>query len=216
MQATLLWNSVDSERRVIMSEQTKTAVKQGGMNTKVRYITVTAMLSAVAIMPSFIKFDFSDLPALLGSFALGPVCGVLICLIKNVLHLAFSNSMFVGELSNFILGAVFVAIAGNIYKHKKTKKSAVVSGLVAALVMGIVSVFSNYFVVYPVYYKAGMAEEAILQMYQAIAPSMKSVLQCLICFNLPFTIVKGLIAVVICMLIYKPLSPVLKGRLSEY
>ena len=188
-----------------MSEQTKTAVKQGGMNTKVRYITVTAMLSAVAfvlmyleiaipIMPSFIKFDFSDLPALLGSFALGPVCGVLICLIKNVLHLAFSNSMFVGELSNFILGAVFVAIAGNIYKHKKTKKSAVVSGLVAALVMGIVSV----------------------QMYQAIAPSMKSVLQCLICFNLPFTIVKGLIAVVICMLIYKPLSPVLKGRLSEY
>ena len=68
-----------------MSEQTKTAVKQGGMNTKVRYITVTAMLSAVAfvlmyleiaipIMPSFIKFDFSDLPALLGSFALGPVC----------------------------------------------------------------------------------------------------------------------------------------------
>lgn len=108
------------------------------------------------------------------------------------------------------------AIAGNIYKHKKTKKSAVVSGLVAALVMGIVSVFSNYFVVYPVYYKAGMAEEAILQMYQAIAPSMKSVLQCLICFNLPFTIVKGLIAVVICMLIYKPLSPVLKGRLSEY
>ena len=175
MQATLLWNSVDSERRVIMSEQTKTAVKQGGMNTKVRYITVTAMLSAVAfvlmyleiaipIMPSFIKFDFSDLPALLGSFALGPVCGVLICLIKNVLHLAFSNSMFVGELSNFILGAVFVAIAGNIYKHKKTKKSAVVSGLVAALVTGIVSVFSNYFVVYPVYYKAGMAEEAILQM----------------------------------------------------
>lgn len=116
-----------------MSEQTKTAVKQGGMNTKVRYITVTAMLSAVAfvlmyleiaipIMPSFIKFDFSDLPALLGSFALGPVCGVLICLIKNVLHLAFSNSMFVGELSNFILGAVFVAIAGNIYKHKKTKR----------------------------------------------------------------------------------------------
>ena len=78
MQATLLWNSVDSERRVIMSEQTKTAVKQGGMNTKVRYITVTAMLSAVAfvlmyleiaipIMPSFIKFDFSDLPALLGA-----------------------------------------------------------------------------------------------------------------------------------------------------
>ena len=202
-----------------MSEQTKTAVKQGGMNTKVRYITVTAMLSAVAfvlmyleiaipIMPSFIKFDFSDLPALLGSFALGPVCGVLICLIKNVLHLAFSNSMFVGELSNFILGAVFVAIAGNIYKHKKTKKSAVVSGLVAALVMGIVSVFSNYFVVYPVYYNF-MPADTILAAYQAIFPGVKSILQSLIVFNMPFTFVKAMISVVITFLVYNHLVPIL-------
>lgn len=195
----------------------------GSQGSHVRSITVTAMLSAVAfvlmyleitvpIMPAFIKFDFSDLPALLGSFALGPVCGVLICLIKNVLHLACSNSMFVGELSNFILGAVFVATAGNLYKLKKTKKNALISGVAAALVMGIVSVFSNYFIVYPVYYQAGMAEETILQMYQVLAPSMKNILQCLLCFNLPFTIVKGLIAVAICMLIYKPLSPILKGR----
>ena len=185
------------------------------------------MLSAVAfvlmyleitfpIMPSFIKFVFSDLPALLGTFALGPVCGVLICLIMNVLHLTFSESMFVGKLSTFILGAVFVAIPDNIYRNKKTKKSAVVSSLVTALVMGIVSVFSTYFVVYPVYYKASMAEEAILQMYRAIAPSMNSVLQCLICFSLPFTIVIGLIAIFIFMLIYRTLSPVLKERLSEY
>lgn len=209
-----------------MSGTTRTVTGTTAMNTKVRYITVTAMLSAVAfvlmyleiaipIMPAFIKFDFSDLPALLGSFAMGPMCGVLICLIKNILHLAFSNSMFVGELSNFILGAVFVGVAGSIYKHKKTKTGAIASGAVAAVVMGAVSVVSNYFVVYPVYYKAGMAEEAILQMYQAIAPAMKSILQCLICFNLPFTIVKGLIAVAICMLIYKPLSPILKGKLSE-
>ena len=210
----------------MMSGTTGTVTGTTAMNTKVRYITVTAMLSAVAfvlmyleiaipIMPAFIKFDFSDLPALLGSFAMGPMCGVLICLIKNILHLAFSNSMFVGELSNFILGAVFVGVAGSIYKHKKTKTSAIVSGTVAAVIMGVISVFSNYFVVYPVYYKAGMAQEAILQMYQAIAPAMKSILQCLICFNLPFTIVKGLIAVAICMLIYKPLSPILKGKLSE-
>ena len=207
-----------------MNQNTKTAVTESrGLNSRVRYLTVTAMLSAVAfilmyleiaipIVPSFIKFDFSDLPALLGSFALGPVCGILICLIKNVLHLAFSNSMFVGELSNFILGSIFVAVAGGLYRRKKTRKSALVSGTIAAVVMGVFSIISNYFVVYPVYYKAGMAEEAILQMYQAIVPSMKNILQCLICFNLPFTVVKGLIAVAICMLIYKPLSPILKGR----
>lgn len=206
-----------------MNNETQTVTTgTRGMSRSVRYVTVTAMLAAVSfilqyieisipIMPAFIKFDFSDLPALLGSFAMGPVCGVLICLVKNVLHLAFSNSMFVGELSNFILGAVFVAVAGGIYKKKKTKTGALVGGIIGALVMGAFSLVSNYFLVYPVYYKV-MPQEVILNMYQAILPSMKTIFQSLICFNLPFTIVKGLIAVVICMLIYKPLSPILKGK----
>ncbi len=206
-----------------MNNETKAAnTTTRGMSRSVRYVTVTAMLAAISfilqyieisipIMPAFIKFDFSDLPALLGSFAMGPVCGVLICLVKNVLHLAFSNSMFVGELSNFILGAVFVAVAGVIYKKKKTKMGAFVGGMTGALVMGGFSLISNYFLVYPVYYKV-MPQEVILNMYQAILPSVKSIFQSLVCFNLPFTIVKGFIAVAICMLIYKPLSPILKGK----
>ena len=207
-----------------MNQNTKTAVTESrGLNSRVRYLTVTAMLSAVAfilmyleiaipIVPSFIKFDFSDLPALLGSFALGPVCGILICLIKNVLHLAFSNSMFVGELSNFILGSIFVAVAGGLYRRKKTKKAALVSGVIAAVVMGAGSIISNFFVVYPVYYAAGFAEEAVLGMYQLILPGVKNILQCLVIFNLPFTIVKGLLSTVITMLVYKHLSPILKGK----
>ena len=77
--------------------------------------------------------------------------------------------------------------------------------------MGLISVISNNFVVYPVYYNV-MPKEVILGAYQAILPSMKTIFQCLVCFNLPFTIVKGLIAVAISMLIYKPLSPILKGK----
>ena len=75
----------------------------------VRYLTVTAMLSAVAyilmfldfsvpFMPSFIKMDLSELPALIGSFAMGPLCGVIICLVKNVLHLFITSTGGVGEL----------------------------------------------------------------------------------------------------------------------
>lgn len=192
--------------------------------TNVRFIASTGMLSAVAfilmyleiaipIMPEFIKFDFSDLPALIGAFAFGPLCGVVISLIKNLLHLAFSHSMLVGELSNFILGAVFTATAGWIYKSKKTKKRALIGGIVGALVMGVFSIISNYFVVYPAYYAAGFDKEAVLGLYNAIAQgAMKNIFQCLICFNLPFTIVKGLIAVAITMLIYKPLSIIIKGR----
>lgn len=189
-----------------------------------RYIAGVAMLSALAfvlqyfefpipIMPAFIKFDFSDLPALIGAFAYGPLAGVLVELIKNVIHCAVSQSATVGELSNFILGAVFAGTAGLIYKHKKTKRTALIGAIGGAVVMGIISVPSNYFIVYPFYYKAySMPAETILAMYQAIVPSMKSILQCLLVFNLPFTIAKGLISTVITLLIYKPLSPILKGR----
>ena len=97
-------------------------------------LAVAAMLSAVAavlqfvefsipLIPSFVKLDISDLPALLGTFSLGPVYGVVIQLVKNLLHLPFGSSAGVGELSNFILGAIFVFAAGMIYKRSKSRKS---------------------------------------------------------------------------------------------
>lgn len=188
-----------------------------------RLIVGAGMLAAVScvlqylefpvafVMPPFIKFDFSDLPALIGAFAYGPVVGVLIELIKNLIHCAASQSATVGELSNFILGAVFAATAGLIYKRKKSKKNALIGGIVGAIVMGLISFPSNLFIVYPFYYNF-MPKEAVLGAYQLIAPSMKSIETCLIVFNVPFTIVKGLISVVITMLVYKPLSRVLKGN----
>lgn len=186
-----------------------------------RAIVGAGMLAAVAVVlqylefpipliPSFIKMDFSDLPALIGSFAYGPVVGMLIELVKNLIHCAVSQSATVGELSNFILGAVFVLTAGFIYKSKKSKKMALLGGIIGALVMGVVSIPSNYFVVYPFYYNF-MPEEVVLAAYQALIPGMKSIMQSLLVFNLPFTIVKGLICVVISMFIYKPLSKILKG-----
>ena len=117
-------------------------------NKKIRIITGTAMLTAVAvglqyieiaipIMPSFIKLDFSDLPELIGAFAYGPIAGVLIAGLKNLIHMAVSQSGFVGELSNFLLGAIFSLTAGIIYKHKKTKGEALLAGIVASLVMAV-------------------------------------------------------------------------------
>lgn len=194
---------------------------------KTAYLVGTAMLSAVAfvlmyleisipIMPSFIKLDFSDLPELIAAFAYGPVYGFLVCLIKNLLHLPFTGSGMIGELSNFILGACFVVPAGIIYKRMKNKKGALIGGLAGSLVMGFVSIFSNYFLVYPLYYSVlGFPEVAILGMYKAILPAVQNIFQCLLVFNLPFTIVKGLISVGFTMLIYKPLSPFLKGQFKR-
>ena len=189
--------------------------------TRTRLLAGAGMLTAAAVvlqylefsiplMPPFIKLDFSDLPALLGAFAYGPLTGVIIEFLKNLIHCAVSQSATVGELSNFILGAVFVFTAGLIYKKNRNKTAALIGGLLGAVAMGIISVPSNHFVVYPFYYTF-MPEENVLAAYQKILPSMKSVFQSLLVFNLPFTVVKGLISVAVCMLIYKPLSPILKG-----
>jgi len=190
-------------------------------------LTVAAMLSAVAfilmfiefpipmLIPAFIKMDFSDLPALLGAFALGPVYGVIISFMKNLLHIVIkgTSTACVGELSNFILGAIFSAVAGYLYKHHKSRKTAIIGAVAGAVAMGVLSVPSNYFVVYPSYVQFyHMPLEAILGMYQAILPSADSLIKCLILFNLPFTLVKGLLDAVLCMLTYKPLSPILHGR----
>lgn len=185
-------------------------------------MTMTAMLSAIAfilmfldfsvpIMPGFIKMDLSELPALIGTFAMGPVSGVIICLVKNLLHLFMSSTGGVGELSNFILGAAFVLPAGLIYKKWKGRKSAVIGALSGALLMALISIVSNYFIVYPVYYNF-MPEETILNAYQAIFSGVDNILECLIIFNAPFTFVKGLFSVLITLVIYKPISPFLKGN----
>ena len=117
---------------------------------RARAITLTAMLSAVAfvlmfldfpipfLIPSFVKMDVSELPALLASFALGPVYGVVVCLVKNLVHfITMTTTGGAGELCNFLLGACFVFPAGIIYQRQKSRKNALVGVLVGAVVMEI-------------------------------------------------------------------------------
>ena len=187
-------------------------------------LTVTAMLSAVAfilmfiefpipaLIPSFVKLDISDLPELLAAFSLGPVYGVAVTFLKNLLHIVFkgTSSAYVGELCNFLLGAVFSLVAGFIYQRAKSRKSALIGAIIGAVLMAIVSVPMNYYVVYPAYVVCyGMPLEAIIGMYQAILPSADSLIKCLTIFNMPFTFCKGMLDVLLCFLIYKPLSPLL-------
>ncbi len=214
-------------------KKTKTGEK---INT--RKLVMTAMLSAVAfalmfievpipaLIPSFVKMDISDLPALVGTFSLGPVAGVVISLLKNVLHIIIkgTSSAGVGELCNFLLGCFFVVPAGIIYRKmkgdphaedakKKGRTAALVGSFAGALLMAVASVPLNYFVTYPAYVKFyGMPLEAMIGMYQAILPSVKSLLGCLVIFNMPFTFVKGVIDAVITFIIYKRISPFIKGK----
>ena len=187
----------------------------------VRTMASVAMLAAVSFvlmlfdfsvpfMPGFIKMDFSELPALIGSFALGPVAGVMVCFVKNLLHLFVTSTGGVGELSNFVLGAVFVSVAGVIYKKNKTRKGAFIGALAGALSMAVISVFSNYYIVYPVY-TAFMPMEGIIAAYNAIYSGINNLWQALIIFNMNFTFVKGMAVTAVSFLIYKKIAPILKG-----
>lgn len=191
-----------------------------------RYIAFTAIFAAlstalmflsfgVPFMPSFLKLDFSEVPALIASFSLGPVSGVIVCLIKNLINMTASTTGCVGELSNFLLGCLFVVPAGIIYKYKRNRIGALIGSLVGAVVMGLCSLVTNYFIVYPVYYNF-LPYEAILSMYQALFPKVNDLWDCLLIFNLPFTVLKGLLCAVITFFIYKPISMIMKTIESRF
>ena len=197
------------------------AATRGATSRRVRALAVTAMLSAAAtvlmaldfpipfLIPPFVKMDFSELPALLAAFSLGPVSGVVVCLVKNVIKgLLFSGTGGVGEMCNFLLGICFVIPAGLIYKRWKTRWGALIAALAGAALMAVCSVPVNYFISYP-FYTVFMPLDTIIGMYQALIPSVDGLLACLVIFNAPFTLLKGLLDMALAFLIYKPLSRLL-------
>ena len=212
-----------AEHRLKIKNKIETSNNNKSKNINVRAMCVIAIMSALGavlmaveflipmLIPPFIKLDFSEVPALITTFALGPVPGMAVCLLKNLIHLPFGSSMGIGELANFIFGAVFTGVAGLIYKHRHNRKWAAISCAVGALAMSVVCVFVNYWLIYPLYSKVlGLSTEAIVGMYSQIH-EVNGLMAALALFNLPFTFIKGVIDSVICFLIYKPLSPILKG-----
>lgn len=193
----------------------------------VRRLVFTALMAALSyllaeflkikipIMPDFISFDFSDAPALLAALTMGPVSGVFVCLIKNIIGCITSHTACIGELSNFILGAALVVPAGIIAHKSKKFSRAVIGCLTGAAVMAIMGFASNYFLIYPLYSQIGWTTEAIIGMYQKINPNVSTLAECLLIFNVPFTFVKGLIAAIISVLLYKRLRPIFNSMYKE-
>lgn len=189
--------------------------------SRARYLACIAVMSAIStilmyldfslpIMPVFIKLDISELPALISSFALGPMSGVIVCLIKNLFNLIGTSTGGVGELSNFMLGSIFVLTAGFIYKYKKNRWGALIGAIVGSIFMASLSMLTNYYITYPVYTKF-MPMEVIIGMYRAIYSGADTLWKCLAIFNLPFTFFKGMLVSILTFIVYKPLSRIIKG-----
>lgn len=187
----------------------------------VRTISMTAMLAAVAYLlaflefpvplsPSFARMDLSDLPALIGAFAFGPLSGLLIELVKNALQLLTTSTGGIGEIANFLMGASYVVTAGFIYRYRKTKKTALIACILASIVMGTAAALANYFILLPLF-ENFMPLDQLIASFAEFLPFIHTKLDVVLFNAFPFNLLKGLVIGGVTMLIYKKLTPVLKG-----
>lgn len=195
-------------------------------HSRVLWLAKVAVLSAIAfvlmlldfslpiLIPGFLKFDFSEIAALLAAFSMGPVAGIAVELIKNVLHLPFTSTMMVGELANFLVGSVFVFTAGLIYKRHKDKKHAILGMVYGVLAFTVFGALFNYFINIPFYINVmGFPENAIIKMSNAVGNKMVHDLTSLIIWVfVPFNLFKGIVISILVGLMYKKVSPLLHQK----
>ncbi len=209
----------------------KLAQKRRGVNEKVfttRKMAMIGMFSAVATIlmmieipmpfaPTFYKLDFSELPIMVGTFAFGPAAGVMMEFIKILLKLLIkgTSTAFVGELANFAVGCSFVITASVIYDFKKNKKAAIIACISGTLFLTVFGTAFNAIYLLPAFAKLyGMPLEAILAMGAEVNKlcNPESIVSFVIVCVAPLNLIKGLANSVIVLLVYKPLSPIIKGN----
>ncbi|TDW14638.1 riboflavin transporter FmnP [Breznakia blatticola] len=168
-------------------------------------------LSLVPLVPPFFKMDFSEVIVLLGGFALGPGPAIMIEALKNFINFLLdgTTTMGIGEVANFLMGCALVVPASYMYQKNKTKKQAIIGMVVGIISLSVVAMILNYFVLLPAYaYFFKMPIEAFLS--QASIP-VSSLFTFMLVAVLPFNLIKGTATCLVVFLVYKKVTPILKG-----
>lgn len=205
--------------------------KQGdtGRILSTRKIAMIGMFSALATIlmlfeipmpfaPSFYKLDFSELPVLIGTFAFGPVAGVLIEMCKIILKLLIkgTSTAFVGELANFAVGCSFILPASIIYLFKKTKTYAIVGCVVGTVILTIFGTSFNAVYLLPKFAELfGMPIDVLIGMGTEINPHITNITNFVVLAVAPLNLIKGTSVSIVTMLVYKKLSPIIKGEMTK-
>ncbi len=191
------------------------------LQTNMAYTTRIAILASAAailmalelpviFMPGFLKLDFSDIPAIIGAFALGPLAGSLIVLLKNLIHLTSTQTAGIGEMANLFVGTALVVPAAIIYKGKKNRTGAILALLTGTISMTLAAAALNYWVLIPLYQIAlHLPPEAIVNMGRVANPLIIDIKTFIVFAIIPFNLFKGIVVSIIAMLVYKKVSPVL-------
>ena len=153
-------------------------------------IAVILMYIDFPVIPIFpwLKIDLSDVPALMGAFAFGPLAGVIIELMKNLLILIIkgTGTGFVGEFANFLVGVALVWPAALVYKKNKTKKTAILGMVLGFLCIEVVGILANVYLLLPAYGMAMSKAELMQYVTVGLIPfnGIKSILVCGITYAL--------------------------------
>ena len=190
----------------------RTMVKRKRLNVKA-YVSI-GMLSSIAyllmllnfplpLFPNFLFVDFSDLPALFAALIFGPLAGILVEFIKNVLNYVATGSQTgipVGHIANFIAGIVFVLPTYFVYHKLKTRKGMTIALVAGTIIMAVVMSALNYIAILPAY--------TLLMGF----PDMRNLV---IPAILPFNILKGIMMSVIFMLLFMRMQVWLNKNLKS-
>lgn len=191
-----------------------------------RRVAIVGMFSAISgvlmyfeiplwFAPNFYEMDFSEIPVLICGFSMGPVAGVAaeLCKVLIKLFLKGTSTAFVGDLANFMVGCALILPATIIYYHRKNKKTAITGLVIGTLVMTVFgSAFNGMYLIPKFSQLFGLPLEAIIGMGTAVNPAITSVWTLVLFAVVPFNLLKGAVVSVITMLLYKHISPILKGR----
>lgn len=207
----------------------KVSNKRQGFQLDARMIAQIGVLGGIAFLlmmfefplwfaPGFYQLDFSEIPVLIGGFAMGPVAGILIELIKVTLYMLIhgSSTAGVGDLANFLIGCSLVVPAAVIYKTHKSRRNAIIGLAVGTLSMVCVGSLMNAYVLLPVYAAAfHMPMSALISAGSAVNPSITSLETFILLAVAPFNLFKGVTVSCLVMLLYKRVSPILHGTLGK-
>ncbi len=188
-------------------------------------LTIMAMLGGISVVlmlldfplwfaPPFYKLDFSEVPVLIGAFALGPAAGIIIEMIKILLNFVinFTDTAGVGEMANFLIGCSMVVPAALIYHRNKKLKSAIIGLIAGTLCMVVLGSFMNAFILIPTYaYFFKMPLDTIIEMGTKINSSIRNMSSFIFYAVVPFNLFKGTAVSLITLLLYKRLSRIIKA-----
>lgn len=184
-------------------------------------LTRCGLLAAMAVIlyyieipvVAFYKLDLSTMPAILAGFAMGPVQGAAVVIVKNLVHMLGTSTACVGEAADILMSCAFVIPASLLYRRNKTRKGAVRAMLAGGAAMTVAGVLVNYFILIPAYQVLmNLPLEVIIGMGQKVLSFVDSTLKLVIFITAPFNLLKAAVLSGTTYLLYKRVSPLLHQR----